>query len=205
MAIRIVIALILSLLSAPLASPLTSPPAGATGSETTVVEPAAIATSPELAVTEIRVVGIDNDPVRSAEAQAVIDRFAEVGLELPPVTIQFHESTTACFGYDGLIRYVEPVPVIEICSDRPYVLPHELAHAWVDANLADAAKAAYVESWGLASWDGDEDWNDRGTEHAAFVIQQNLTASPATMSRTWRERAEAFEMLTGLASPLTPG
>ncbi len=199
MAIRIVIALILSLLSAPVTSPL----AGATVSEPTVVEPAAIAAAPEPEVTETRVVGIDNDPARSAEAQDVIDRFAEVGLDLPPVTIQFHESTAACLGYDGIIRYVDPAPVIEICSDRPYVMPHELAHAWVDANLTDTAKAVYVEQWSLASWDGADDWNDRGTEHAAFVIQQNLTASPATMSRTWRERAEAFEMLTGLASPLT--
>jgi hypothetical protein len=60
--------------------------------------------------------------------------------------------------------------------------------------------------WGLASWDGaDDDWDDRGTEHAAFVIQQNITATSPRMTRTWLERAEAFESLTGVESPLTSG
>ncbi len=74
------------------------------------------------------------------------------------------------------------------------------------ANLSNEAKADYVERWDLASWDGaSDDWNDRGTEHAAFVIQQNITADSPRMTRTWQERAEAFEMLTGVESPLSSG
>lgn len=198
MAPRIVIAFVLTFLAPPAESGVTLS-AALSSADVTRAE-----ASPEPTWVGPRLVGLDNDPDRRSEAQQVIDRFAEVGLELPTVTIEFHESTTPCNGYDGLIRYVEPAPVIAICSDRPYVLPHELAHAWIDANLSDGEKAGYVERWGLASWDGAEDgWNDRGTEHAAFVIQQNISAAPSRMTRTWRERAEAFETLTGVESPLT--
>jgi len=192
MALRIVLALVLTALAAPF---------GSSGTESTVA-----VVSPAPTWSGVRVLGLENDPARSAEAQQVVTRFAEAGLELPTVTIEFHESTGACNGHDGFIRYTRPAPAISICSDRPYVLPHELAHAWVDANLTDAARADYVERWGLASWDGaNEDWNDRGTEHAAFAIQQNITAASPPMTRTWRERAEAFEMLTGVESPLSSG
>lgn len=195
MAPRIIIALVLSIVATP--SPVPGPP-----EPVDTAAPATMAAA-EPTWTGVRVVGLENDPVRSAEAANVIERFAEVGLELPTVTVEFHESTSACNGHDGFIRYRQPAPAIAICSDRPYVLPHELAHAWVDANVSDAEKADYVERWGLASWnDAGDDWNDRGTEHAAFVIQQNLTAASPRMTTTWRERAEAFEMLTGLASPL---
>lgn len=199
MALRIILALVLSALASPLESAGTEP---ATTEPATTVAVSAV--SPEPTWVGPRLVGLDNDPARSAAAQDVIARFAEAGLELPTVTIEFHDSTTACNGHDGLIRYLEPAPIIEICSDLPYVLPHELAHAWVDANLNDDTKAAYVEQWDLASWDGaDDGWNDRGTEHAAFVIQQNVTVDSPRMTRTWRQRAEAFEMLTGVQSPLT--
>ncbi len=48
---------------------------------------------------------------------------------LPPTTIEFHQTMANCRGHDGFIRYLDRVPVIDICSDRAYVLPHELAHA----------------------------------------------------------------------------
>ena len=204
MALRIVLALALVFFA--LAVPFGSSGAESTGHEPTATAPSTPAASPEPTWLGAQLVGLDSDPARSAEAQDVIARFADVGLELPTVTIEFHDSTTPCNGHDGFIRYVEPAPVISICSDLAYVVPHELAHAWVDANLSDAAKVDYVERWDLASWDGaNDDWNDRGTEDAAFVIQQNISATSPRMTRTWQERAEAFELLTGVESPLSSG
>lgn len=188
MARRIILALLLSLL------------AGSTQvSAADLTEPAS-----EPSWTGVRLIGLENDPALSSAVDVVIARFSEVGLVLPAVTVEFHDSTAPCNGYDGFILYAEPAPVISICSERPYVLVHELAHAWVDANLTEEAKAAYVEHWGLASWDAKQDaWNDRGTEHAAFTIQQNLMTTPNRMTSTWIERAEAFEILTGIESPLS--
>lgn len=156
-----------------------------------------------IAVEPIQILGLEAEPARQREALRVIERFDDVGLELPNIVVEFHDTTTPCNGHDGFIRYVEPVATVSICSDRPYVLPHELAHAWVDAHVTDEAKADYVARWGLSSWnDKSDDWDDRGTEHAAFVIQQNLTAAPMRLTNTWLERADAFEEITGLASPL---
>jgi hypothetical protein len=165
--------------------------------------PTATSSLPETTEHMQEIIGLDTDPIRLAETEASIARFADAGLDLPAVTIEFHQNGAPCNGHDGFIRYVEPILVINICSDRPYVLPHELAHAWVDANVSEEAKAEYSEAWGLASWnDKSDDWNDRGTEHAAFVVQQNLTASPRRLTGTWQERADAFEQLTGQPSPL---
>ena len=190
-------ALILLLLLLPSAPPVTEL---AEGESSELVAPA-IDGAEGPAWEGVRFIG--GDEARVAAAKSVVERFAEAGLELPTVSVEFHETTEPCNGYDGFVRYEAPAPVITICSDRPYVLPHELAHAWIDENLTAEAKADYVEHWGLASWnDKSDEWNDRGTEHAAFAIQQNLTAAPPRMTRTWTERAEAYQMLTGLASPL---
>ncbi len=190
MAIRIIVALVLTALAVSVGVP--------------ELDPSATTTSPEPAWSGVSVVGLENDSALSIDVDVAVARFAEVGLELPAVTVEFHDSAAPCNGHDGLIRFSGPAPVISICSDRPYVLSHELAHAWVDANLTEEAKAAYVEHWGLASWDSkQDDWNDRGTEHAAFTIQQNLMATPHRMTSTWIERAEAFEILTGIESPLS--
>lgn len=143
------------------------------------------------------------DEQQRDRVQEAVATFSAIGLELPSLRFEFHESTDGCAGHDGFIRYDDTIALISICSDRPYVLLHELAHAWVDARLDASGRAAYVEAWGLESWnDRDHDWADRGTEHAAFIIQQNLTASPGRLTATWLERIAAFEMLTGVDSPL---
>lgn len=144
------------------------------------------------------------DQARHDEATAIIERFAAVGLDLPPVAIVFSDDPTDCRGHDGLIHYDQSPLVVSICSELSYVLPHELAHAWVHHHLDEAERSNYVAAWGLASWDDpDSDWNERGTEHAAFIIQQNVTRSAAPASSASRDRMAAFEMLTGIPSPLT--
>ena len=90
-----------------------------------------------------------------------------------------------------------------ICSDLQFVPTHELAQAWTAANLSDADRAGLFEARGLSNWnDPDAAWEDRGAEQAAFMIQQNLTATnPSLASATWIDRIEAYELVTGQRSP----
>ena len=58
---------------------------------------------------------------------------------------------------------------------------------------------------GPATWsDHSVPWAQRGVEDAAFVVQQNLraVAPTALASATWADRIAAFELLTGMPSPL---
>jgi hypothetical protein len=153
---------------------------------------------------EIRIVGAS-----AAEAAAVdeaLGRFRDAGLLLPDASIVFHDDQEACGGHDGLFQARYTPWRVLVCSDLGYVVTHELAHAWEAANLDDADRDRYVEHRGLATWDsGDAGWGARGVEDAAFIVQQNLTARGARVdSAAWRERIEAFELLTGLPSPLSP-
>ena len=66
-------------------------------------------------------------------------------------------------------------------------------------------RARYLEARGLTNWsDRSRPWGERGTEDAAFIVQQNLrdVAPRTTVSPTWTERIAAFELLTGSVSPL---
>ena len=116
----------------------------------------------------------------------------------------FFDDKTECGGHYGLFQEGFTPWRILICSDLPFVLPHELGHAWAGANLTDLDRDRYSRARGLTNWnDHDTSWEQRGTEDAAFILQQNLTASNVSMrSSTWSERAEAFELLTGRVSPL---
>jgi hypothetical protein len=91
-----------------------------------------------------------------------------------------------------------------VCSDLPFVLTHELAHAWAAANLTNAARARYTAARGFANWaDHDAPWDERATEDAAFIVQQNLMMRSVDLeSPAWIERVEAYELLTGTRSPL---
>ena len=92
---------------------------------------------------------------------------------------------------------------IDVCSDLDFVVPHELAHAWAAANLDDDDRARYVDARGLTNWaDTRVPWEERGTEDAAFMIQQNLRAIDLDVSSAaWSERIRAYEVLTGMTSP----
>ena len=144
----------------------------------------------------------------SGEQQVAVDdavaRFRSVGLRLPAVEIRFHADKAECDGHLGLFqRGFTPWRVL-VCSDLAFVLTHELAHAWEAANLDDDERERYVEARGMPTWDDhDADWNERGIEDAAFIVQQNLTAKdPNLDSPAWKERTAAYELLTGSSSPL---
>lgn len=131
-------------------------------------------------------------------------RFREHGLDLPDLVVRFSDDPTDCRGHYGLFER-EPSPWrLSVCSELPFVITHELAHAWLAAHLDDADRLEYIDARGLSTWsDADVAWNERGVEDAAFIIQQNLMAQHADPSSPmWRERMAAFELLTGRPSPV---
>jgi hypothetical protein len=130
-------------------------------------------------------------------------RFRYAGLELPDLTITFHDEEASCDGHDGLFRESSGGWAIDVCSDLDFVIPHELAHAWAAANLDEDDRARYLKARGLTVWTGgDVPWEQRGTEDAAFIVQQNLRGiNIAPSSATWTERMQAYAILTGSPSP----
>ena len=142
-------------------------------------------------------------PDQEQRVAAALDSFERAGLTLPSVAITFVDDAGRCRGNDG---WFEPGPPMEltVCSDLAYVVTHELAHAWIEANLDGDEEAAYTEARGLEAWnDKGLDWHERGIEDAAFVMQQNLMITRVVAcTDLWLGRAAAFELLTSATSPL---
>jgi len=142
------------------------------------------------------------------------DRFRAAGLAVPTSAVIFGDGLQACGGFDG--RYYPNADEIVICvADsastmvlRTVVL-HELAHAWTEHNLSDAARARFVELRGARSWNAAKDrWSERATEHAAVVMAWGLldvVVQPRPIGDTSRGGlAQAFRVLTG-TDPINDG
>lgn len=146
--------------------------------------------------------GVHIDGPATLEQQArvleAVTSFEEAGLVLPPTLVRFHDDG-GCSEHMGLFSVSETQTVISICSDLPFVVTHELAHVWVHENIDDDAKQAYIEARELPTWRSrDFDWNERGVEDAAFVMQQVLMfGEDRSVSDSWQERVAAFKLLIG--------
>lgn len=138
-----------------------------------------------------------DDRIHRTRVDEAVRRFERAGLSLPDVAVEF--SDDGCLGNLGLFDRNTTPWRVHVCSDLEFVLTHELAHAWAAANLTDDDREAWVELRGLPAWnDPDLHWRERGTEDAAFVLQQVLmTERPRPMSPVWQERSAAYEQLTG--------
>ena len=137
--------------------------------------------------------------------QAVM-AFNKAHLELPTVEISFHTDQKPCDDHHGVFRATSESWQIRICSsDIEFVYEHELAHAWVTANITNAQRSAFMNLRGLEHWaDRDVPWNQRGTEWAAVVIQQGLSGLPLppALSKEARSRLQSYELLTGRVAPV---
>ena len=103
-----------------------------------------------------------------------LERFRRASLALPDVTISFVASHDACAGYLGLFEAGPPAE-ITICDDLEFIVTHELAHAWIHHHVDARVRQAYLHLRDLKTWSGaDASWSERGSEDAAFVIQQVL-------------------------------
>jgi hypothetical protein len=137
-------------------------------------------------------------------------RFRVGGLEgLPPLEVVLHGSRTACDGYLGLFFAGR----IDLCTEgllEPYARKfalHEMAHAWIEANLPDEQLVRFLRIRGIATWNDQRlPWKERGAEQAAEIITWGLgegEIAPLLPTSVDAERlASLYELLTGRA-PIT--
>jgi hypothetical protein len=133
------------------------------------------------------------------EQQALVDDtiavFVELGMPLPDLTVAFTTDQDACNGFMGLFQPDAAGWRIDICSDLPFVIPHELGHAWERANLDHADQAEYMDARGLEHWRHAKRV-EAGVEDVALVIQHIVLGGGSS----YREGiTEAFDLLTSLA------
>lgn len=129
-------------------------------------------------------VGDEGTPRQRALVEETVRTFAQAGLELPSTPISFR-GPDDCGGNEGLYR---PRSGITICAPsrglEARVLTHELAHAWLETEVTDVRRHAFVALRGLASWDDEaEEWRHRGSEQAAEIITWALLRHPILMVR----------------------
>lgn len=141
-------------------------------------------------------------------------RFLAAGLVPPRVRFVFHDDTERCRLRRGLFN--PDTRTIDICNLNRETLIHELAHAWVDSNVTETARAEFTRHRGLEVWnDHSVPWAGRATEHAAEIVAWGVEEESRLISwiepdgdhllrlltipdSTPEELAAAFQMLTGI-------
>jgi hypothetical protein len=157
--------------------------------------------------TETRIIG--GTPAQQVMARWAVGRFTESGMNLPSLEVRFHRASTSCGGRMGSYRDGEA----DICgthvnSMSRRTLLHEMAHAWVDANVSADLEARFLRLRQLETWnDHAVDWEERGTEHAAEIISWALngqgtgTERPSIPRNDPEQLATAYALLTGHPLP----
>jgi hypothetical protein len=154
----------------------------------------------------VRIVGGTSDQHEMADW--AIGRFEAVGFTLPPLEIRF-EGRGACKGHlglydDGVVR--ECRIHTDLWASRE--LLHEMAHAWLDANLTAAQRERFLELRGLTTWSNPSVlWEERGYEQAAEIIawaigdQGQGIYMPSIPNNGLRQLADAYGQLTNNPLP----
>jgi hypothetical protein len=123
------------------------------------------------------------------------DRFHAAGLIPPSVRFVFHDDTRRCRLRRGLFN--PNTRSIEICTMNRETLIHELAHAWIDANLSEEARATFTRHRGLTMWnDHSVPWEHRATEHAAEIIAWGVEEESRLVSWIESHGHHTFRLLT---------
>lgn len=175
--------------------------------------------------TEIR----NGTPTLLSLVQWALARFDRAGMGLPIVEwITFSRYSNYCTELDGLALPLDDDPTMawalvmcmsedEVCRTRDCneynvaekrALLHELGHVWMEQQLSEATREAFVEFRGLASWNGHSvDWESAAAEHGAEFIAWGLLDDGYPMVELGLppvdERREGFQLLTG-RQPLQP-
>jgi hypothetical protein len=152
--------------------------------------------------------------VRQAQhAEWALARFEAAGLELPSLTIVFHDDYQSCGMREGVLRIVGEEVTIDECQNDPSrsrrSLLHELAHAWdhVGGSIHADTRLDFLTLRGLQSWDDDDlPWNQRGQEQTAEIIAWGLMHQPAPIPTSVGDHGAqdtlslttAFILLTGI-------
>jgi hypothetical protein len=137
-----------------------------------------------------------------------LGQFEQAGLELPKVSIAFHDEKAPCQGQNGYFHPGDPHR-IDICGfnwDRFLVTPkkvilHELGHAWAHDNLDEMTRRRFLDQRGLDLWQSDDaPWGEQGQEHAAEIMAWGLIDEDISMTSIGGsdpvQLAEAYELLT---------
>jgi hypothetical protein len=148
-------------------------------------------------------------PAQRAMTLEAADRFREAGLGEPTVRIRFHEDREACDGRNG--RSLNGT--VDLCGihasefSRRTVL-HEMAHSWIDAHVTAGLEQRFLRLRQLERWnDHDDEWEQRGTEHAAEIVEWALagqptgTELPSIPDNAPSQLARGYELLTGRPLP----
>ncbi|MCL1594008.1 MAG: hypothetical protein M3132_06635 [Actinomycetia bacterium] len=145
---------------------------------------------------------------QTASVDWALGRFEDAGIPLPTLEIRVHGSRAGCDDNDGLFTPRDGVDTIDLCSDVPLILLHELGHAWDVTFATDDTRRMMLDAWGSDRWSGsDVSYRQRDAEKAANLIALGLVDSPLTESeaRASRGMLQRFEMLTGVPSPRFDG
>ncbi|MDJ0792568.1 MAG: hypothetical protein QNJ71_11795 [Acidimicrobiia bacterium] len=108
-----------------------------------------------------------------------VGRFAQAGLSLPDLRIEFPGDPDGCFGFAG--TYNHELGRILMCNRGEFrpephqTLLHELVHAWASTELSLSDLASWTELRELESWDSRNlPWWQRGEEQAAEIVSWGL-------------------------------
>jgi hypothetical protein len=150
-----------------------------------------------------------------SDAQVAIVRHAlglydEAGLVLPPVSINGRVDRSVCNGKLGIHRDRGGFSTIDLCTTAVGTVAlrlvlHELAHAWVMANVGEETTTAFQQLRGWEYWWDYEraDWADNGSEQAAEIVMWGLIDRPIRMTKIDDASCAAlhtgFVLLTGRA------
>lgn len=107
-----------------------------------------------------------------------LDRFSDAGLLLPDLQIVFAGKDEYGEALGRFQDHATPWRIV-VCSRYEFVYEHELAHAWDRANLSDETRDAFMAGNGYAAWSGKGlEWNQRGVEGVARVVQRGVSGLP---------------------------
>lgn len=167
-----------------------------------ITPPAATTLPDSEAISSGEITLVGGSPAQRRRMGEAIQRFVSAGLRVPPLTVRLGSEAGDCRGHHGVFH--PRTMTIAICSSVESVYEHELAHAWERTNLTDDRRAAFMTLRGYDSWsDPQLPWNERGSEGAAFVIQQGLATLPLppALGDELTSRMVAFELLTEVPAP----
>ena len=157
--------------------------------------------------TETRITG--GTAAQQAVARWAVGRFTANELDLPSLQVRFHEDRIGCDGRSGIYRNgAADICGVHVNWISRRALLHEMAHAWVEANVSADLEARFLRLRQLETWDDyDVEWEARGTEHAAEIIswaldgQQTGIRQASIPRNDPAELAAGYELLTGHPLP----
>jgi hypothetical protein len=118
------------------------------------------------------------DEADIALTEWALGRFVGAGLDLPRISLAFHDEKEPCQGQNGYFHPGDPYR-IDICGfnwDRFLMTPrkvilHEMGHVWAHENLDAGTRQEFIEMRDLEIWeDRSAPWAEQGQEHAAEIL-----------------------------------